>query len=79
MKVPPWLNSSRSIYTALSILESYPDLATSSPSSSVGICSDPCRQAAKIGSVPTEGGGGIDVFPTALQSLSQREGYRSAS
>jgi len=53
------------------------DFATSSPSSSVGVCSDPCREAATIGSDPTNGEGGFDVFPARLQSQSQREGLPS--
>src|SRR5580692_4470418 len=61
---------------ALSMLDSYPDFATSSPSSSVGVCSDPCREAVKIGSVPTDGGGGTEMLLAPLQSLSQREGWR---
>jgi RNA polymerase sigma factor (sigma-70 family) len=42
---------------------SYPDLTASSPSPSVGVCSDPCREAATIGSGPTDGGGGTEVVP----------------
>ena len=57
--------------------QSCPDLGTSSPSSSVGVCSDPCREAAKIGSVPTDGGGCTEMLPTPLQSLNRREGVGS--
>jgi hypothetical protein len=48
-------------------------LATSSPSSPVGVCSDQCREAATIRSVRIEGGGGES--PTKLlQSLSRGRG-----
>jgi len=68
----------------------WPSPVSSSPSPSVGVCSGPCRRAAKIGSVPTgdDGGrlqtaasdlepeGGQACYFMPLQSLSYREGYR---
>jgi hypothetical protein len=43
---------------------------SSSPSSSVGVFSEACGEAAKIPSLPTDG----DVTAAGLQSLSLREG-----
>jgi hypothetical protein len=37
------------------------------------VCSDLCRRADKIGSVPTDGGGGFAFSPAMLLSLSRRE------
>jgi hypothetical protein len=47
-------------------------LTASSPSPSVGVCSDQRRKAAKIGSVLTDGDG--DIIHSLLQRLRQREG-----
>ena len=68
------IKNGRYAHIGLSPSQRFPDCVTSSPSPAVGVCSDQCREAATIGSVPTDGEGGFDVILTRLQSLSQREG-----